>query len=234
MYKKSKNLIDSFNYAIKGLIYAFKTQRNMKIHISISIVVLLASLFMDLKKNEIILLFVTISLVIAAELLNTAVEAVVDILCKDYHPKAEVAKNVAAGSVLVTSINAIFVGYLLFFERLNISVNNIINKVTNSPAHITFITLIIVSFAVIILKSRSKKGTFLKGGMPSGHSAIAFSVVIIISFIVKNTLIISLSILLAILVVQSRIESGIHNVYEVIAGAVLGTLITTLIFQIFT
>jgi diacylglycerol kinase (ATP) len=113
---KIKKFTDSFNYAIEGIIYSIRTQRNMKIHMIAAILVLIFSLFFDFSKMEMLILFLTITLVIVLEMINTAIEATIDVMANYYHPLAKIAKNVAAGAVLVSAINAIVVGYLLFFE----------------------------------------------------------------------------------------------------------------------
>ncbi len=106
---KIKKLIDSFNYAIQGLIYSARTQRNMKIHLVATFLVLSACFVYDISKVELLIITITITLVIAAELINTSVESAIDATTNYYHPLAKIAKNTAAGAVLVTSINAIIV-----------------------------------------------------------------------------------------------------------------------------
>ena len=110
---KIRNLIDSFNYAISGLIYALKTQRNMKIHFTIGTIVILISLFMDFNRVELIILFFTICLVIITEMINTAIESTIDLYTKSYHPLARIAKNVAAGTVLIAAVNSMIVALSL-------------------------------------------------------------------------------------------------------------------------
>ena len=107
---KLKKLVDSFNNAIDGIIYTVRTQRNMKIHMVVTLLVLIACLCFDVSRNEFLILAITITMVIGAELLNTAIEAVVDMNTNYYHPLAKIAKNVAAGAVLLTAINAVVVG----------------------------------------------------------------------------------------------------------------------------
>jgi diacylglycerol kinase (ATP) len=225
-------LIQSFNYAISGVVYAFRTQRNMKIHFGVAIMVLAISLFMDFSRVELLILFFTISLVMITEMINTSIEASIDIMTREYNQLAKIAKNVAAGAVLISAINAVVVAYLLFFDRLYPFTYILLWRVRQSPVHITFISLLLVVLVVIIAKSVTGKETSLQGGMPSGHSAVAFSAVAAIAFISEDMLVTTLTLLLAILVVQSRIEAGIHNTYEVVIGAVLGIIITVLIFQL--
>lgn len=230
---KVRKLIESFNAAIDGIIYSVRTQKNMRIHFSIAIAILVFSLFFDLSKSELMILFLSITLVIAAEMINTAIESTIDMFANYYHPLAKIAKNVAAGAVLVSAINAILVGYLLFFDKLVPMANMVVNKVKQSPPHITFITLALVMLIVIAIKAYFGEGTPLKGGMPSGHSAIAFSFATMIAMLTADALIATMSYLMALLVVQTRLEAKVHSMYEVAVGGILGVFITIIIFQLF-
>lgn len=226
-----REIIDSFNYAFEGLIYAFFTQRNMRIHFLAAIIILILSLFSSITRLELLILFLTISLVLVMEMINTAIEKVVDLYTGEYDPLARIAKNVAAGAVLVASVNAIIVGYLIFLEQLSPLTLNLFIHIRQVPSHFTFILLIIIILLVVALKSLDKERHFLRGGMPSGHAALSFSIAMIISFLVGNALIIFLVFFLALLVVQSRLEAEIHTLVELLAGALLGILVVTLFFQ---
>ncbi|WP_053957562.1 diacylglycerol kinase [Inediibacterium massiliense] len=229
---KVRKLIDSFNYAIDGIIYTLKTQRNMRIHFTMAVSVLFLSLFFHLSKLEVLILFFTIALVIIAEMVNTSIEATIDLITKEYHELAKIAKNVAAGAVLIAAFNAIIVAYLIFFDEFSNLTENVLHKVKRMPIHITFISLIIVIFVVISVKAYTNTGTPLRGGMPSGHAALAFAIVIAVAFLSENALVITLCLFLAILVAQSRIEGGIHTFFQVMMGAILGLMITGLIFKL--
>jgi len=231
---KVRRLIDSLNYAFEGIIYALKTQRNMKIHFLVAIIVLVASLFFDLTRIEILILLLTISMVIVAEMINTSIESTIDLITDKYHIFAKIAKNVAAGAVLIAAINSIIVAYLIFFHRINPYTIQVLHRVRQSDLHITFIALIVVIFLVIAVKAYFGKGTPLQGGMPSGHAAVAFSLSTAITFISENTIIATLSVLMALLVSQSRVETKIHSFLEVLIGGILGILITVIFFQIFS
>lgn len=228
-----RKLIDSFNYAIQGIIHTLQTQKNMRFHFLIAIGVLVISLFIDLSRTELLILFLSITFVFVLEMINTAIETAIDLFANYYHPLARIAKNVAAGAVLIAAINAVLVGYLLFFDRLKPMTAIIVNKVRQSPPYITFITLMIVMLVVIAIKAYFGVGTPLKGGMPSGHSALAFSFATIITLITKDALAMTLSLLMALLVAQTRIESKIHSLAETVIGAILGMLVTVFIFQLF-
>lgn len=228
-----KKIVDSFNNAIDGIIYTVRTQRNMKIHMAVTLLVLIACLCFDVSKIEFLILAITITMVIAAELLNTAIEAVVDMNTNHYHPLAKISKNVAAGAVLLTAINAVVVGYIIFWDKLSNLSLILLHKIKESEPHTIFIVLVIVCIVTIIVKAIFGEGTPLKGGMPSGHSALAFSLATAISLITEEPVCVMLSVIMAIITAQSRVDSEVHSAFEVVVGALLGILITLLIFTIF-
>jgi diacylglycerol kinase len=113
-----KSLWRSFGFAACGVAYCFRTQRNLKIHFAAAVLALAAGLRLGLSPAEMGVLVLTIAAVLVAEMLNTAVEALVDIVSPDYHPLAKVAKDVAAGAVLVAAVASLVVAYLLFAPRI--------------------------------------------------------------------------------------------------------------------
>jgi diacylglycerol kinase (ATP) len=155
--KKSRTLLESFNYAVSGTIYSFKTQRNIRIHFLTGLTVLLSSYFFDFSAVELLIIFFTIALVIITEMINTAIETTIDLVTEKYHPLAEIAKNVAAGAVLVSALNAVVVGYLIFYKRLYYFTSFFLFRVWNAPQYIFFVGLIIVIIYVILLKIKSKE-----------------------------------------------------------------------------
>lgn len=232
--KRKRSLIESFNYAVTGILTAIKRERNMRIHYFIALIVIFLSLFFDFSRLEFLALLFAISFVFVAEMMNTAIEAVVDLVTGDYHPLARVAKDVAAGGVLIAAINALVVGYLLFFDRLNSYSDLVLRKIQRSPIHLTFLALLLVVILTIGLKAMfyRGRGTHFQGGTVSGHSAISFCLATIIAFLAENMLVGSLAYGLAILVGESRIEGKIHSPMEVVLGAIMGSLVGVLVFQI--
>ncbi len=111
-------LTDSFRDAFRGMFYVFRTQRNAKIHLAASLVVVGAGVWLRLGPLEWVMLVLTISLVFAMEMANTALESLADAVCTTRHPLVGIAKDVAAGAVLVTAIGAVAVGLLIFVPRL--------------------------------------------------------------------------------------------------------------------
>ncbi len=230
---KNKNLLESFNNAINGIISSIKSERNMKIHITAAALTLFLSLFYDLTRNEFLLVGMTIVLVLICELFNTAIEVLVDTIIEIYHPKAKIIKDTAAGAVLVSAFFSLVVAYFIFYGRVSTSLAIGIVRIKQAPMHIAIIALIITIIFVLALKAFSKKGTPLSGGMPSGHSAIAFSITTAIALWTENVSVTLLVLLVSILVIQSRLEAKIHSVLELLAGAVLGFSVTLLLFRIF-
>lgn len=112
------SLLRSFGYAFEGLGRLIRQQRNAQIHLVLTTVIVIVSWVWGLSRVEWLILVLTISLVLGMEAINTAIEAVVDLVSPQYHPLAKLAKDIAAGSVLITAIGAIFVALLLYGERL--------------------------------------------------------------------------------------------------------------------
>lgn len=230
---KIKKLVDSFNHAIEGIIHAIRTQLNIRIEFIFALLVLTICFFTDLSKVEFLIITITITMVIAAELINTAIESVIDLYVNYYHPLAKIAKDAAAGAVLVTSINAVIVGFVVFWNKLKPGTNHLITVVKNSNPYMIFTILIIVCILTLIVKAKFGEGTPLRGGMPSGHSVIAFSIATMITFISPEIEVVVLSYLLAVIVAQSRVDSEVHSVFEVVVGAIFGILLTIILFKLF-
>jgi diacylglycerol kinase (ATP) len=118
-WKIASNIFISFKYAWAGISYAFKTQRNFRIHVAVCILAVSLSLFLHLQPVEIAVISITSGLVLALELLNTAVESVVDLTVKQtYHELAKIAKDCAAGAVLVAALVAVLVAAILILPPL--------------------------------------------------------------------------------------------------------------------
>lgn len=118
MVNKSKNVISSFKYAFQGMFSALKTERNLKIHVTIMILVIIAGIVLKINKIEWIICIILFGLVIGGEMLNSAIETVVDIAMPDINPKAKFAKDAAAGAVLVFAIASAIIGFMIFGSKL--------------------------------------------------------------------------------------------------------------------
>lgn len=230
---KNRRLLDSFGFALDGLIYCLKTQRNMRIHAVAALTIIIISLTTNLTRIDIIMLSFAVALVLICEMINTAIEKSIDLFTDKYHPLAKIAKDVAAGAVFVAAVNSLFVGYLVFFNRIQPGAEWVIKKIAKSELHVTVITIIFILLLVVFIKIRLRSKNILQGGMPSGHAAVAFSLVTATALLSENTLVSIFAFMLGILVLQSRVEAKIHSVLEVGLGAILGILVTTLVYNIF-
>lgn len=226
-----RDWFDSFNDAASGIVRAARTQRNIRLHFVFAACVVATALFLPLRRLEFVLLVVVIGLVIVAELLNSAVEIVVDLVAEHYHPLAKAAKDVAAGAVLVAAGVAVVCGYLILAPWIQEPSLRALQAAERGPAYITGLALLVVVLLVVIGKAVLGKGQPLRGGMPSGHAALSFSAATAVAFISRDFLVILLSLGLALLVAQSRILGRVHSLREVVVGALLGTLVTALLFQ---
>lgn len=234
MYRRST--LKSFTWAFEGIVHVLRTQRNMKIHFAVAIIVVGGSLFFNLSRVELVALLLTVSFVLVTEMFNTAVEAAIDTFGSAFDPRAKIAKDVAAGAVLIASLNALAVAYLLFYDRLEEPSASLVSLVRQSPMHLSVIALVMVLMLAIVGKAILHRGTPFHGGMPSGHSAVAFAGWTAITYVaasLKHGILISLlAFIMAVMVAQSRVESGVHSVMEVFVGALLGILVTTIMFQL--
>ncbi len=230
------NIIESFNYAIEGVIHVLRTQRNMRIHFLVAVAVLVWALVADVSKLELIALLLAISFVLIAEMLNTAIEGAIDVATTSFDPMAKLAKDIAAGAVLIAAVNAIGVGYLVFSGQVADRSSRFLDRLTNAPAELTLIALVVTILVVIATKALTGRGTPLRGGLPSGHAAVAFAgwmaVTLLIADFDHQFLVSALTFIMALLVAQTRVESGVHSLLEVAYGAVVGALITLVLFQI--
>jgi diacylglycerol kinase (ATP) len=235
--RRAQSLLESFNYAFEGIIHTLRTQRNLRLHFIIAVGVMVAAVAFDVTRIELIALLLSISFVLVAEMLNSAIEAAVDVASTSFDPLAKLAKDVAAGAVLIASINAVAIGYLVFSGNVAERSSNFLDRLSNAPADLTVVALVLVIILVIAGKALTGHGTPLRGGLPSGHAAVAFAGWMVATLVLHDSghrfLISSLTFIMALLVAQTRVEAGAHSAIEVGAGAVLGSLVTLGIFQLF-
>ena len=207
----------------------------MRIHFGAAVAVLVAALAFDVSRVELISLLLAIAFVLIAEMINTAIEAAVDVASTSFDPMAKLAKDIGAGAVLIASINAIAVGYLVFSGQVAGESSRLLDKLSEAPAELTLIALVLTIALVIALKALSGRGSPLRGGWPSGHAAVAFAGWMAVTLVLGDTehrfLVSSLTLIMALLVAQTRIEAGVHSTLEVASGGLLGALVTLVIFQ---
>ena len=226
---------DSFRYAGEGILHCFRTQKHMRIHFLMLVLVLGSGLLLGLDTLRMLVLLFCISLVIATEMFNTATEAIVDMVTPNYHPLAKLAKDVAAGAVLVASGNALIAGLIIFFGSE--SIRDIKVRTQGFTPDITVVVVVgilVLTLTVMMSKlftGRNNPGLF-HGGVVSGHSAVGFFLAMTIIFTSDNLFIAILALLMAAIIAQSRVEAGVHSVQEVALGAVIAVFLTSSVYWI--
>ena len=150
------------------MIHVVRTQRNMRFHVIVAVLVLVASLLVGVRKLELAVLVLTILLVFVTELFNTALEFVVDLATREYHPLAKLAKDVSAGAVLVSSVGAVLVGYLVLADDLGSLSLATLETIRRQPAHLTLVTLGVIVLIVLLGKALTHSPNSFAGGCPQG------------------------------------------------------------------
>jgi diacylglycerol kinase (ATP) len=232
---RAPTLLDSFNYAFEGIIHVLRTQRNLRIHFAIAIAVIVAAAALGVGRLELMSLLLAIAFVLVAEMVNSAIEGAIDVSTTSFDPNAKLAKDIAAGAVLISTVTALAVGYLVFAHAAAHRTAHFLDRVRDAPAEITLVALVLVLLVVIATKAWTGSGTPLRGGLPSGHAALAFAGWMAATYVINDDhrfLISSLTFIMALLVAQTRVESGVHSAFEVFYGGALGALVTLGVFQL--
>jgi diacylglycerol kinase (ATP) len=229
------SVIESFNFAIEGVIHVLRTQRNMRLHFAAAVVVIVVAVAVGVSKIELSALLISIAFGLVAEMINTAIEGAIDAATTSFDPMAKLAKDIAAGAVLIASVNAVAVGYLVFAGKAADKTADVLDRVRSAPAQITLVALVLTVIIVIATKAWTGRGTPLRGGLPSGHAAVAFAGWMAATYIVSDShrfVVSALTFIMALLVAQTRVESGVHSALEVAYGGALGALVTLAVFQL--
>lgn len=116
--RRKHPLVSSFKFGFEGIATAAARERNMKIHLSISVIVILAGIVFSISKYEWIAIVLSIGGMISLEMMNTAIERTVDMYTDEFHPLAKQAKDIAAGAVLVFAIASVVIGVMIFLPRI--------------------------------------------------------------------------------------------------------------------
>lgn len=225
---KSRNLLQSVLHATDGLVHVLHTHKHMRYHFVIAAVVLLLSAVVRVSRIELLLLWGAITLVVFAELVNSAIEAAVDIASPEHRPLAKVAKDVAGACVLVAVGNAVGIGAGIFLRAESLEA---LRGVGTRPAphflHVALAGVVTVLAAVILGKLWGGRGAVTRGGVVSAHSALAFFCFVSVWFLApsNDVMIRALAFVMAVLVAQSRVDAGIHNLREVLIGVVVALVV---------
>lgn len=226
--------IKSANNAIEGILHAAKTQRHLRYHFYSAATVLLVSYILGVTRTEFLFIALSVIAVLLAEMFNTALEAVVDYISPEHSEKARIVKDIAAGAVFITALGTAVVGYIILFPYIRDIFREGLYITKHSKEEIAIISFVMVMLLVVITKALHGKGHPLRGGMPSGHSAFAFSAWAAITYITENFIASLICFILAALIAQSRVITKIHSRWEVILGGLMGALATFLLFRLFS
>lgn len=223
---KSRTLYDSFANSTEGLAYALHRDWHLPFLLVLGSVFLVAAAVLRLTGTEILLVCVAVSLVVLAELFNSAIEAAVDLVTRDFHPLAKAAKDVASAGVLVAvTLGLIILGGVF----INAQTLDTLEGLGGRPApHYLVVALgglVTVVVAVILGKLWGGRGTLIRGGLVSAHSALAFFCFVSVCYLTTNAVVWALALVLALLVAQSRVDAGIHTRREVVIGAVVALVV---------
>jgi len=227
---KTRSFTESVDLAIQGIVSAFKKERNFRLDILFAGIVILCGIILNFTRVELAILFFVVTLVLSAELFNTAIEKLLDVVNDNFDPRIKFVKDVSAGAVLIAVISSVVIGYLIFYPHLEIPFKLTVRALRSIPYHLIVAGIILVIIAVIIIKSWAGD-KFLRGGIVSGHSAVAFSIAIAIVYLSNSLAVSILGFILAIMVAQSRVEGKIHSIREVILGSFLGIIVMLTIFK---
>jgi len=228
-----RDILAPFRAALNGIVYTFKNESHLRFQMYIVLVPLPVVIFMNFGLREVLVALFVLSLVLIAEMFNSAIEATVDLIEPKYNPQAKFAKDIAAGAVLITTIIALVVcGLLLLgedrWEQIKV---NLTADTPSLPFMLRFgFGLLLVFIIVIIGKGLGKRGQVLKGGLVSGHSAYGFFFATGIMFLTDQVVVSALAVLLAAMIAQSRWEAKIHSIYELVLGATVGVVMGLLLF----
>ncbi len=233
--RRAPSVLDSFNNAFEGIIHVLRTQRNMRIHFAVAFVVIVLALIVNVTKLELIALLISITFVLIAEMINTAIEGAIDIATTSFDPMAKLAKDIAAGAVLIASVNAIAVGYLVFAGKVADRSADLLDRLRQAPAELTLVALVVTVIGVIAAEGvdRARDAAARRAAVRTrGGRVRRLDRRDLRRRRHHRFLVSSIALIMAFLVAQTRVESGVHSALEVASGGLLGALATLVVFQV--
>lgn len=229
---KNKNFFTSIGHAIDGVISVFKTERNLRIDYVIGLFVLLSSLFFNFTKTEFACLCLTIGFVIFAEMINSTVEYVVDLITDKYDERAKAAKDIAAGGVFISSVVAVVVAYFLFVDKIYMATTTVLNSILSSRLYILFTIMFATLILAVILKGVFSKNKKYSSSFPSARVSLAFAMTTYVFIITKSIFVGGVSLILSIIIAQIKIENTKTRPIFIIISALVGVLLVLIVYQI--
>lgn len=231
--RKNKTLFTASKNAINGIIHVFKTERNLRIDYLIGALVFLFSLFFDFSKAEYACLILTIGFVIFAEMINSVIEYMVDLITEEYNEKAKAAKDIAAGGVLMAGGIAVFVAYFLFATKIKEATMNTFSAILSSRANMLVTILFIVVVFTIVIKGILKKDkqSYVES-FPSSRVTVSFSLATYLFILTKSFIVGAVSLVLCIIIASLKKETDKVSGFHVLLSAALGMLLVFIIYQL--
>ena len=225
---RTRGLLDSSRNAVEGLLHVLRQDWHMRFICLVGAALMLVSALLRVSRMDVLLLLLAISLVVIAEVLNRAIEVVVDLVSPDYHPLAKAAKDVGGAGVLVATIfgTVVALGVFVNAEALK-ALQGLPTRPEPHILHVGLVGIVTVVAAVILGKLWGGHGSLTRGGLVSAHRALAFFCFVSIWFLTPDIIVRALGFVLALLVAQSRVDAGIHTVREVIIGVLVALLVGT-------
>ena len=224
---ENRNLRDSFYFAIRGIIYVILTQRNMRIHLLLALITVILGINLEIDVFSLLLVILAIFLVLITEMINTAVESTVDLYTRQQKQLAAIAKDVSAGAVLLASINAVVLGYTVFFTKLNSFMlefmQNALDVLTLSYAVLLLISSGIFIGIAIIVQLKGSNFNILQAIVD-----ILAGVIFVLLFLFSEHSILAIIVALTwkytVVYIFSLSGLGATNILMILSGLIIGKL----------
>lgn len=230
---KNKTIFSATKNAINGIIHVFKTERNLRIDYIIGALVFLFSLFFDFSKAEYICLIITIGFMIFAEMINSVIEYMVDLITEEYNEKAKAAKDIAAGGVLIAGGISVIVAYFLFADKIKQATMHTISEILSSKSHMLITILFVVVIFTIVIKGIFKKeNKNYVESFPSSRITVSFALVTYLFIITKSFIVGAVTMVLCIMIASLKKEVDKISNFHIALSASLGILLVIIIYQL--
>lgn len=229
---KNKTWFSASKNAINGIIQAFKTERNLRIDYIIGVLVFCSSFFFDFTKTEFATLCLTIGFVIFAEMINSTVEYMVDLITDKYDERAKAAKDIAAGGVLIASAVAVLNAYFLYIDKIKGASVILLDRILSSNTHTLVAILFVVVLFVVILKGVFAKERNYVKSFPSARIVVSYGLATYLLIITQNLIVGAVSFVLCFMISQLKRENDKITTSYVVLSALLGVLLVLIVYQI--
>ena len=231
---KSRDLLASVGYALDGIVYAVRHERNVKIHFVSAVAVLILCLVLPLEPLGVLMVLGATSLVLVAELMNTAIESVVNMAIQGHHPLARIAKDVAAAAVLVSAFFSLGVAWYVLLPSLAQASLELQGpfweRAARAPVPLAWLAATLVVLALVVALAVSHRGPFPPGRLVLGHAALAFGVSAAVVAVTRDPLATLLALPFSAMVSRKHVHTGLHRWPHVLGGAALGSALSLSLF----